>query len=123
MVEQNMTDRGGGTGDTSTNNSTVYKGCLDSKGNWATHGHLYIPFDDPCKECQCKNGEQEMCRSVLCQPPPHCINPKLMPDTCCQFICKCSIICIIHLPLELFKSLAAISCYGCMHACLQLILQ
>ncbi|XP_074597321.1 uncharacterized protein LOC141852274 [Brevipalpus obovatus] len=92
-MDINVTDSGdgggggGGIGDLNSNKSISYKGCLDSKGNLATHGDRYFPHGDPCRECQCQNGEQSLCRSVLCQPPPHCINPKPVPDACCQFIC------------------------------------
>nr|XP_034308643.1 pregnancy zone protein isoform X4 [Crassostrea gigas] len=65
----------------------VPNGCMDLRGNLVSDGEVFAPNrSDPCRMCSCENGETTKCNYIYCDAPP-CERYKLVPGTCCGFIC------------------------------------
>ena len=63
--------------------------CHTSDGQVLEVGQEYSPDNDPCHTCECKEGNQLLCRMVACAPELACGGRGYtkIPGTCCQFTC------------------------------------
>ncbi|OQV17485.1 hypothetical protein BV898_08418 [Hypsibius exemplaris] len=63
--------------------------CWDYQGNRIQEGGKFIPNEtDACMECDCVNGEAQMCVASVCSLPHDCRDVrKLFTDQCCKFVC------------------------------------
>lgn len=65
----------------------VPNGCMDLRGTLVSDGEVFAPNrSDPCRMCSCEKGETTKCNYIYCDAPP-CERYKLVPGTCCGFIC------------------------------------
>lgn len=61
--------------------------CIDHSGLSIASGRRFFPDKhDLCNNCLCNDGVPEMCKQVMCKPPP-CKVYEALPDTCCQYHC------------------------------------
>ncbi|WAR23289.1 KCP-like protein [Mya arenaria] len=62
--------------------------CRDMNGSYTvSNGDVYTPNrTDPCRTCLCEAGSPVLCADLMCDEPP-CLNYRLIPGTCCGFVC------------------------------------
>ena len=60
--------------------------CRDYKGVAVQNGQVYRRGANPCEECVCNGGFADNCVEMVCDEPP-CRNHRLIPNTCCGFVC------------------------------------